>query len=117
MEPHSSRKEFMDQLDDLIDSYDKSESDSSYYSQHDTHSSIPLHIQDEPLPAEELLEILKAVIVRTPKTSNQSFYNQLFGGREDMAVMADMLVARMNNSMCTYKVAGPQVLIRRKRGR
>lgn len=111
MAARSATKVFMDQLEDLIDTFDKSESVSTYYSPRAIRKSVPLHIQDEPLPPGRLMEILKEIIIRTPKTANQSFYNQLYGGKEDVAVIADMMVARMNNSMYTYKVSGPHILI------
>jgi sulfinoalanine decarboxylase/sulfinoalanine decarboxylase/aspartate 1-decarboxylase len=37
------------------------------------------------------------------------FFNQLFGGRQSKAVLGDLLAVMLNNSMYTYKVAGPQV--------
>ena len=37
------------------------------------------------------------------------FFNQLFGGRKSKAVLGDLLAVLLNNSMYTYKVAGPQV--------
>ena len=104
-------KLFMDQLQALIDAYDSSESDGTFYTPEAIRECIPLAIQDDPLPQDELLAILRAVVTRTPKTANRIFFNQLFGGKEDLAVIADMMVARMNNSMYTYKVAGPHVLI------
>ncbi len=104
-------KLFMDQLQALIDAYDRSDSDGTFYSPEAIRECVPLAIQDDPLPQDELLEILRAIVTRTPKTANRIFFNQLFGGKEDIAVIADMMVARMNNSMYTYKVAGPHVLI------
>ena len=101
----------MDQLQVLVDAYECSESESTFYSPEAIRERIPLAIQDDPLPQDELLDLLKAIVIRTPKTANQLFFNQLFGGKEDLAVLADMMVARMNNSMYTYKVAGPHVLI------
>ena len=37
------------------------------------------------------------------------FFNQLFGGRNPYATLGDLLAVLLNNSMYTYKVAGPQV--------
>lgn len=101
----------MEQLKVLLDAYDSSESDNEYYPPEKIRESVSLSIQDDPLPQAELLETLKAIVTRTPKTANKVFFNQLFGGKEDLAIIADMMVARMNNSMYTYKVAGPHVLI------
>jgi glutamate/tyrosine decarboxylase-like PLP-dependent enzyme len=58
---------------------------------------------------DELVEIGKA----TPATASPQFFNQLFGGRIDVATMAEMFSAFLNNSMYTYKAAGPQVLVER----
>lgn len=54
-------------------------------------------------------EVLKEVLVATPKTATSLFFNQLFGGRQHKAVLGDLLAVLLNNSMYTYKVAGPQV--------
>ena len=35
--------------------------------------------------------------------------NSIFGGRQSKAVLGDLLAVLLNNSMYTYKVAGPQV--------
>lgn len=43
------------------------------------------------------------------KNSNKFIFNQLFGGRQSKAVLGDLLAVLLNNSMYTYKVAGPQV--------
>ena len=52
---------------------------------------------------------LKDLIKSTPKTASTSFFNQLFGGRINRATLGDLLAVMLNNSMYTYKVAGPQV--------
>jgi sulfinoalanine decarboxylase/sulfinoalanine decarboxylase/aspartate 1-decarboxylase len=54
-------------------------------------------------------EVLKEVLVSTPKTATSLFFNQLFGGRQSKSVLGDLLAVLLNNSMYTYKVAGPQV--------
>ncbi|MBR9914741.1 MAG: aminotransferase class V-fold PLP-dependent enzyme [Algicola sp.] len=52
---------------------------------------------------------LRAIIKYTPKTASRKFFNQLFGGRMSRATLGDLLAVMLNNSMYTYKVAGPQV--------
>ncbi len=37
------------------------------------------------------------------------FFNQLFGGRNDKAILGDLLAVILNNSMYTYKAAGPMI--------
>ncbi len=106
-----SQEKFTDQLKALIDAYDRSEVDDTFYAPEEIQKSIPLAIEDEPLPQPELLDVLKAIIIRTPKSASPGFYNQLYGGKEDLAIIAEMMVARMNNSMYTFKVAGPHILI------
>ncbi len=71
--------------------------------------SLDLSLNDEPLSDNELKRILTEVIKSTPKTASKSFFNQLFGGRMGKATLGDLLAVMLNNSMYTYKVAGPQV--------
>ncbi|WP_111682084.1 pyridoxal phosphate-dependent decarboxylase family protein [Winogradskyella tangerina] len=62
----------------------------------------------------DLKATLKAIIKSTPKTASRSFFNQLFGGRIGKATLGDLLAVMFNNSMYTYKVAGPQVGIEKQ---
>jgi len=59
----------------------------------------------------EVVEKLRAVLALTPSSASSRFFNQLFGGREPVATLAEMLSSLANTSMYTYKMAGPQVLI------
>jgi sulfinoalanine decarboxylase/sulfinoalanine decarboxylase/aspartate 1-decarboxylase len=52
---------------------------------------------------------LKDLVMKTPRTATNGFFNQLFGGRNDKAVLGDLLAVVLNNSMYTYKAAGPQI--------
>ena len=54
-------------------------------------------------------KVLRDVLVATPKTATNLFFNKLCGGRQSKAVLGDLLAVMLNNSMYTYKVAGPQV--------
>jgi sulfinoalanine decarboxylase/sulfinoalanine decarboxylase/aspartate 1-decarboxylase len=58
---------------------------------------------------DEFKLVLRDILVSTPKTATKLFFNQLFGGRQSKAVIGDLLAVLLNNSMYTYKVAGPQV--------
>ena len=58
---------------------------------------------------DEFKSVLKNVLISTPKTATNLFFNQLFGGRQGKAILGDLLAVLLNNSMYTYKVAGPQV--------
>jgi sulfinoalanine decarboxylase/sulfinoalanine decarboxylase/aspartate 1-decarboxylase len=57
----------------------------------------------------EFEEVLKDLVLKTPKTASNAFFNQLFGGRNETAVLGDLLSVILNNSMYTYKAAGPQI--------
>ncbi len=73
------------------------------------YQTLDLHLNDGPLMADALKELLSQLIKTTPKTASTSFFNQLFGGRLSPATLGDLLAVMLNNSMYTYKVAGPQV--------
>lgn len=73
------------------------------------YQKIDLSLNDNALVDDELKSVLRDVIVSTPKSATNLFFNQLFGGRQSKAVLGDLLAVMLNNSMYTYKVAGPQV--------
>ncbi|MFT6948024.1 MAG: sulfinoalanine decarboxylase [Vicingaceae bacterium] len=73
------------------------------------YDAIDLSLNESAIVDEEFKAVLKDVIVSTPKTATNLFFNQLFGGRQSKAVLGDLLAVVLNNSMYTYKVAGPQV--------
>lgn len=73
------------------------------------YDSIDLSLNPYPMLDDEFKTVLKDVLVSTPKTATKLFFNQLFGGRQGKAVLGDLLAVLLNNSMYTYKVAGPQV--------
>lgn len=75
----------------------------------DLYNSIDLSLSSEPTVDEDFTRTLKRIIKSTPKTASTSFFNQLFGGRINRATLGDLLAVMLNNSMYTYKVAGPQV--------
>ncbi len=73
------------------------------------YSTINLGLPEKPMLDAAFIETLKSLIKHTPKTASTSFFNQLFGGRMGRATLGDLLAVMLNNSMYTYKVAGPQV--------
>lgn len=73
------------------------------------YDSIDLSLNEPAIVDAELKAVLKSVLIATPKTTTNLFFNQLFGGRQGKAVLGDLLAVMLNNSMYTYKVAGPQV--------
>ncbi|MBL4663834.1 MAG: aminotransferase class V-fold PLP-dependent enzyme, partial [Flavobacteriaceae bacterium] len=70
---------------------------------------LNLDLKDEPITEDELKVALQDLVFKTPRTATNAFFNQLFGGRNDKAILGDLLAVILNNSMYTYKAAGPQV--------
>lgn len=73
------------------------------------YKELDLTLNEEGVIDDELKRVLKDIISKTPKTASRNFFNQLFGGRIGKATLGDLLSVMFNNSMYTYKVAGPQV--------
>ena len=78
------------------------------------YDQLDLSLNENGLVDEDLKGLLKDIISKTPKTASKSFFNQLFGGRIGKATLGDLLSVMFNNSMYTYKVAGPQVGIEKQ---
>jgi len=73
------------------------------------YDSIDLSLNESAMIDDAFKTVLHDVLISTPKTATNLFFNQLFGGRQSKAVLGDLLAVMLNNSMYTYKVAGPQV--------
>ena len=73
------------------------------------YESIDLSLNNAAMIDDEFKSLLRDVLVSTPKTATNLFFNQLFGVRQSKAILGDLLAVMLNNSMYTYKVAGPQV--------
>jgi len=73
------------------------------------YETIDLSLQEKPISEIEFKNTLKSLVLKSPKTATNAFFNQLFGGRNDKAVLGDLLSVILNNSMYTYKAAGPQI--------
>ena len=73
------------------------------------YDTLDLSLNPTPIVDNKLKNLLKEVVIATPKTATKLFFNQLFGGRQGKAILGDLLAVMLNNSMYTYKVAGPQV--------
>lgn len=71
-------------------------------------ADLDLGFNDEGLAEDEWQNIVENAVMHTPRTASKLFFNQLFGGRQPKAVIGDLLAVVLNNSMYTYKVAGPQ---------
>ncbi|MDX1685942.1 MAG: aminotransferase class V-fold PLP-dependent enzyme [Saprospiraceae bacterium] len=72
---------------------------------------IDLSLGKDSTDDEHLLSQLKKIILSTPRTSTNMFFNQLFGGRQSKAVLGELLAVLLNTSMYTFKVGGPQIVI------
>lgn len=73
------------------------------------YDTIDLSLNSTAMIDDEFKSLLSDILVATPKTATNLFFNQLFGGRQSKAILGDLLAVLLNNSMYTYKVAGPQV--------
>ena len=80
----------------------------------DLHKKLDLSLSDEPAIKKKFKASLKDLVLSTPKSSSKYFFNQLFGGRHSKAVLGDLLSVLLNNSMATYKIAGPQVAVEKE---
>ncbi len=76
--------------------------------------TLSIGLSEKGIDEEEFKETLKQIVLATPKTSSNLFFNQLFGARESKAVLGDLLAVMLNNSMYTYKVGGVQVGIEKE---
>ncbi len=88
---------------------EKSEPVADFIPSKEVFETLDISLQDEPILDEIFLNSLKELALHTPKTATRAFFNQLFGGRNDKAVLGDLLAVLLNNSMYTYKAAGPQI--------
>lgn len=73
------------------------------------YSRLDLSLKETGITDEELEKSLSDLVLKTPRTATNAFFNQLFGGRNEKAILGDLLAVVLNNSMYTYKAAGPQV--------
>lgn len=64
-------------------------------------------------PLEAVAEHLWRLLECTPSTAGPRYFNQLFAGRDDAAILGEILAAVANNSMYTFKAAGAQILAER----
>lgn len=71
--------------------------------------NFDLSLNDAPSLDNDFYSALDKLVEHAPKTASNRFYNQLIGGRRSRAVLGDLVACLLNNSMYTYKVAGPMV--------
>lgn len=75
---------------------------------------LGLELGRDGLSLAEISNRLRRVLRETPSAASPRFLNQLFGGRDEAATLAEMLVPLSNTSMYTYKVGGAQILVERE---
>lgn len=75
---------------------------------------LKLHLEENGLDEEAWQAQLEDLMLHTPRTATRGFFNQLFGGRHGKAVVGELLSVLLNNSMYTYKAAGPMIGIEKE---
>lgn len=93
----------------LLEADDKKRPVAPFIPSEALHTTLDLTLKDQGMVDEDFLVSLKELILSTPKTATHAFFNQLFGGRNEKAVLGDLLAVILNNSMYTYKAAGVQI--------
>jgi len=71
--------------------------------------SLDLSLKSDPLDEASFEKVVKELVFASPRTATTGFFNQLFGGRNEKAILGELLSVVLNNSMYTYKAAGPQI--------
>lgn len=71
--------------------------------------TLDLALKEEPLSEDQFEKVVKELVFASPRTATNGFFNQLFGGRNDKAILGELLAVMLNNSMYTYKAAGAQI--------
>ena len=80
----------------------------------DIDAKLDLSLSERGMISSDFKNELKKLMLSTPKSSSKLFFNQLFGGRHSKAVLGDLITVFLNNSMATYKIAGPQVAVEKE---
>lgn len=73
------------------------------------YENVDFKLSEDACIDEEFAKTLKELVLKTPKTATNRFFNQLWGGRNSKAVLGDLLAVILNTSMYTYKISGPQI--------
>lgn len=80
-----------------------------YIPSSDLFNQVDLSLNENPIDEETFLTKLKELVMASTRTSTSGFFNQLYGGRNEKAILGELLAVLLNNSMYTYKAAGVQV--------
>ncbi len=76
-------------------------------------ATLPIAIDGGALPWSEAFALLQQVLAATPSTTSRRFFNQLFGGRDGVAILGELGAVLANSPMHTFKASGVQVLVER----
>ncbi|MBO6516453.1 MAG: aminotransferase class V-fold PLP-dependent enzyme [Bacteroidia bacterium] len=71
--------------------------------------TLDLDLSEDGVDNQTFRALFKDLVFRTTRTATKGFFNQLFGGRNEKAVLGDLMATVLNNSMYTYKAAGPMI--------
>ncbi len=80
----------------------------------DLKKHINLDIPKKWTDINKVFDELEKIVLASPRTSSNGFFNLLFGGKLMPAIMAEMITAVLNNTMHTYKSAGIHILIEKE---
>jgi uncharacterized protein (DUF2236 family) len=56
------------------------------------YETLDLSLKENPLSEEEFEKVLKELVFTTTRTATTGFFNQLFGGRNEKAILGDSSV-------------------------
>lgn len=73
------------------------------------YKTLDLSLKTNPLNESDFEQVVKELVFASTRTATNGFFNQLFGGRNGHAILGELLSVILNNSMYTYKAAGPQI--------
>ena len=100
-------------VNDLIND-DQEKGISAKIQTEDVLKKLDISLSENGIDDETFKNSLKEIILNTPKTSSKLFFNQLFGGLNSKSVVGELLAVLLNNSMATYKIAGPMVEVEKE---
>lgn len=72
-------------------------------------NTLDLALKEAPMAEDQFEKVVKELVFASPRTATNGFFNQLFGGRNEKAILGELLAVMLNNSMYTYKAAGAQI--------
>ena len=80
----------------------------------EVYERLDIRLEEGAIDEERFEDALKQLVLHTPRTTTDHFFNQLFGGRNGKATLGELLAVLLNNSMYTYKVGGPMIAMEKE---